>query len=136
MSSDNVVPIGATAKPDQRVTHAADGERLAVWAGESPRVGVMAHLAAWVGESPRFEVTMDYPGGALPEGELGIFLVVHDDGDPFLLGCDRTSLGIDVRFNGYISCLLERDLRDIAVVDVVETAGEKTRTYQVPLRHC
>ena len=79
---------------------------------------------------------MAYPDTVLPDDKLGLFLVVNDGGYPFLLGCTPTSWGMDVRYNSYINPLMERDLRDIAAVDVVELAGTEKRTYLVPLRHC
>lgn len=79
---------------------------------------------------------MSYLDAVLPDKKLGLFLVVNDGGYPFLLGCTRTSWGMDVRYNSYINPLLERDLTGIAMVNVVEVAGAEKRTYQVPLLHC
>ncbi|TXT28179.1 MAG: hypothetical protein FD131_3312 [Rhodocyclaceae bacterium] len=107
-----------------------DCERL-----QAQRLGFESNLAV-LDEPPRFEVTLSYPHAALPDTKLGLFLVVNDDGYPFLLGCARTSWGMDVRYNSYINPLLERDLRNIAAVDVVELAGTEKRTYKVPLLHC
>lgn len=79
---------------------------------------------------------MTYADAGLPDAKLGLFLVVNDGGYPFLLGCLRTSWVMEVRYNSYINPLLERELHDIATVDVVELADTEKRTYQVPLLHC
>lgn len=138
MDNVKVIPISAAAKPDQRVARTENGVGVSVADCErmlAQHHGFKSNLAVHE-EPPRFEVTIDYLDGALPESKLGHFLVVNDDGYPFLLGCTPSSWGMDVRYNSYINPLLERDLRGIAVVDVVEVAGEEKRTYQVPLRHC
>jgi len=138
MNNGKVVPISAAAKPDQRVARTANGDGVSLADCErllAQHLGFESNLAVW-DEPPRFEVTLSYLDGTLPERKLGHFLVVNDDGYPFLLGCTPTSWGMDVRYNSYLNPLLERDLRGIAVVDVVEVAGDEKRTYQVPLRHC
>lgn len=138
MDNGKVIPISAAAKPDRPVARTANGNGVSLADCErmlAQHQGFESNLAVHK-EPPRFEVTMSYLAGALPQDKLGLFLVVNDDGYPFLLGCTPTSWGMDVRYNSYINPLLERDLRDIGVVDVVEIAGEDKRAYQVSLRHC
>lgn len=138
MDNGNVIPFIAAAKPGERVARTSsrsavsltDCERL-----QAQRLGFEPNLAVW-DEPLRFEVTLSYPDAVLPDDKLGLFLVVNDGGCPFLLGCIRTSWGMDVRFNSYINPLLEHDLRSIIVVDVVEAGGVEKRIYQVPLLHC
>lgn len=138
MADGKVIPISAAAKPGECVARTASGSAVSLSDCErlqAHRLGFESNLAVW-DEPPRFEVTLSYPDTMLPNAKLGLFLVVNDGGYPFLLGCTPTSWGMDVRYNSYINPLLERDLRDIAAVDVVELAGTEKRTYQVPLRHC
>ncbi len=137
MDNGKVIPISAATKPSERVARTTDGSAVSL--ADCERMLARHHrfesnLAVW--DQPlRFEVTMAYLDKVLPDAKLGLFLVVNDSGYPFLLGCTPTSWGMDVRYNSYINPLLERDLRDIATVDVVELAGAEKRTYQVPLRH-
>ena len=138
MDNGNVIPISAAAKPRECVARTASGSAVSLADCErlqAQRLGFESNLAVW-DEPPRFEVTMSYLDTALPDNQLGLFLVVNDGGYPFLLGCIRTSWGMDVRYNSYINPLLERDLTGIATVDVVEVSGAQKRTYQVPLLHC
>lgn len=138
MTEGKVIPISVAAKPGERVARTSSGSAVSLTDCErlqAQRLGFESNLAVW-DEPPRFEVTLSYPNAALPDAKLELFLVVNDEGYPFLLGCTRTSWGMDVRYNSYINPLLERDLRDIATVDVVELAGAEKRTYQVPLLHC
>ncbi len=138
MTDGKVIPISVAAKPGKRVARTSSGRAVSLTDCErlqAKRLGFESNLAVW-DEPPRFEVTMPYSHAALPDAKLGLFLVVNDGGYPFLLGCSRTSWGMDVRYNSYINPLLERDLRDISTVDVVELAGAEKRTYQVPLLHC
>lgn len=138
MADSKVIPISAAAKPSERVARTTSGSVVSLTDCErlqAQRLGFESNLAVW-DEPPRFEVTMSYADAALPDAKLGLFLVVNDGGYPFLLGCLRTSWGMEVRYNSYINPLLERDLHDIATVDVVELAGAEKRTYQVPLLHC
>lgn len=138
MNNGKVIPISTAAKPCERVARTANGSAVSLTDCEriqAQRLGFESNLAVW-DEPLRFEVTMAYPDTVLPDDKLGLFLVVNDGGYPFLLGCTPTSWGMDVRYNSYINPLMERDLRDIAAVDVVELAGTEKRTYLVPLRHC
>lgn len=136
--SAEIITISAAAKPGERVARTASGSPVSLTDCErlqAQRLGFESNLAVW-DEPPRFEVSMSYLGAMLPDKKFGLFLVANDGGYPFLLGCTRTSWGMDVRYNSYINPLLERDLAGIATVDVVEIAGAEKRTYQVPLRHC
>ncbi len=138
MDNGKVVPISAAAKPAERIARTASGSPVSLTDCErlqAQRLGFKSNLAVW-DEPLRFEVTLSYPDTMLPNDKLGLFLVVNDGGYPFLLGCIRTSWGMDVRYNSYINPLLERDLTGIATVDVVELTGAEKRTYQVPLLHC
>lgn len=138
MNNGKVIPISAAAKPLEHVARTANGNPVSLTDCvrlQAQRLGFESNLAVW-DEPLRFEVTLSYLDAVLPDDKLGHFLVVNDDGYPFLLGCTPTSWGMHVRYNSYINPLLERDLRDIATVDVVELAGAEKRTYQVPLRHC
>ncbi len=138
MDKDKVIPISAATKPGERVARTANGRAVSLTDCEqlqAQRLGFESNLAVW-DEPLRFEVTLSYLDALLPDDKLGLFLVVNDGGYPFLLGCTPTSWGMDVRYNSYINPLLERDLRGITAVDVVELAGAEKRTYQVPLRHC
>lgn len=138
MANDKVIPISTAARPDRHVARTANGKGVSLADCETIQarlLGFESNLAVH-DEPPRFEVTLSYLDTALPDGNLGHFLVVNDGGYPFLLGCTPTSWGMDVRYNSYINPLLERDLRGITVVDVVEIAGTEKRIYQVPLRHC
>lgn len=138
MDNSKVVPISAAARPSERVARTANGSAVSLTDCErlqAQRLGFESTLAVW-DEPLRFEVTLSYPDTMLPNDKLGLFLVVNDGGYPFLLGCTRTSWGMDVRYNSYINPLLERDLTSIATVDVVELTGAEKRTYQVPLLHC
>lgn len=138
MDNCKVIPISAAAKPRECVARTASGSAVSLSDCEqllAQRLGFESNLAVW-DEPPRFEVTLSYLDAALPDAKLGLFLVVNDGGYPFLLGCVRTSWGMDVRYNSYINPLLERDLTGITTVDVVELAGAEKRTYQVPLLHC
>lgn len=138
MDTSKVIPISVAAKPGERVARTTNGSAVSLADCErlqAQRLGFESNLAVWDGPL-RFEVTMSYPDAVLPDDKLGLFLVVNDGGYPFLLGCTPTSWGMDVRYNSYINPLLERDLREVAAVDVVEIAGIENRTYQVPLRHC
>lgn len=138
MDNSNVIPISAAAKSGECVARTTSGGAVSLTDCErlqTKRLGFESNLAVW-DEPLRFEVTLSYPDAVLPDNKLGLFLVVNDGGYPFLLGCTRTSWGMDMRYNSYINPLLERDLRNIAAVDVVELAGTEKRTYQVPLLHC
>lgn len=138
IGNGNVIPISTAAKPGERVARTVSGSAVSLTDCErmqAQRLGFESNLAVW-DEPLRFEVTMSYLDAVLPDNKLGLFLVVNDGGYPFLLGCARTSWGMDVRYNSYINPLLERDLTGIATVDVVELAGAEKRTYQVPLLHC
>lgn len=138
MDNGNVIPISAAAKPRECVARTASGSAVSLADCErmqAQRLGFESNLAVW-DEPLRFEVTMSYLDAVLPDKKFGLFLVVNDGGYPFLLGCVRTSWGMDVHYNSYINPLLERDLTGITTVDVVELAGAERRTYQVPLLHC
>lgn len=138
MDNGNVIPISAAAKPCECLARTAGGSAVSLTDCErlqAKRLGFESNLAVW-DEPLRFEVTMSYLDTVLPDNKLGLFLVVNDGGYPFLLGCARTSWGMDVRYNSYINPLLERDLTGITTVDVAELAGAEKRTYQVPLLHC
>lgn len=80
-----------------------------------------------------FAITMRHLGPMQPL--LDLFIVVNDGGYPFLLGCVRTSWGMEVHYNNYINPLLEADIRQINEVNVVEIDVAGQRSYSVPLRH-
>lgn len=85
----------------------------------------------------RFRVTLEYkttiPAGMKP---VDAFLVVNDGGFPFLLGFKRHSSGIGLVINLYIAPALERDLRDLKSVDLVEVGSDGERTQkEVELLH-
>ena len=136
MEGRNVIPIGMAKKPAGPTARGEDGRLLSL--ADCTRMLAEQHgfESQLLIDPPRFEVSMSYLDGALPKDEFGLFLVVSDGGSPFLLGGTRTSFGLDVHYNGYIHLGLERDLRSITSVEVVEVAGLMRRAYQVPLLHC
>jgi len=73
--------------------------------------------------------------GPFPGDQIDLFLVVYDNGFPFLLGFTRKSSGMEIRYNSYINPSLENDLRVIKVVNVVEAGAGYQRAYSVPLLH-
>lgn len=115
-------------------TQSANGKRVTLRDCERLLAAQQGFESDLLVSDTAFSVTMRH-GSSMPEKPIGLFLVVNDDGYPFLLGCARTSWGMEVRYNSYINPLLEADIREIVVVDVEEIDATGRRAYRVPLRH-
>lgn len=134
MTDQNVVSIRASEKQQEAVARTANGERVTLNDCERLLAAQQGFESDLLVSDTAFNVTMRH-GGSMPEKPIGLFLVVNDGGYPFLLGCARTSWGMEIRYNSYINPLLEADIREIVVVDVEEIDAAGRRAYRVPLRH-
>lgn len=134
MSDQNVVPIRTSGKQPEVVARTANGERVTLSDCEHLLAVHQGFDSDLIVSDTAFNVAMRHRG-PMPEEPIGLFLVVNDGGYPFLLGCARTSWGMEVRYNSYINPLLEADIREIVGVDVEEIDAAGRRAYRVPLRH-
>ncbi|HHH9566542.1 TPA: hypothetical protein ACP33B_004650 [Pseudomonas aeruginosa] len=134
MTDQNVVPIRTGWKQPGAVARTANGERVTLSDCERLLAVHQGFESDLVVSDTAFNVAMRHRG-PMPEEPIGLFLVVNDGGYPFLLGCARTSWGMEIRYNSYINPLLEADIREIGVVDVEEFDAAGHRAYRVPLRH-
>ena len=134
MSDQNVVPIHTGGKQSEAAARTANGVQVTLSDCERLLAAHQGFESDLLVSDTAFNVTMRHRG-SMPEKPIGFFLVVNDDGYPFLLGCARTSWGMEIRYNSYINPLLEADLRETEAVDVEEIDAAGRRAYRVPLRH-
>ena len=134
MPDKNVVPIRSGGKQLEVVARTASGERVTLSDCEHALAAHQGFESDLIVSDVAFNVSMRHRG-PMPKKPIGLFIVVNDGGYPFLLGCARTSWGMEIRYNSYINALLENDLRAINEVDVEEIDAAGRRAYRVPLRH-
>jgi hypothetical protein len=134
MPDQNVVPIRSGGKQSELVARTASGERVTLSDCERALAAHQGFESDLIVSDVAFNVSMRH-SGPMPKQPIGLFVVVNDGSYPFLLGCARTSWGMEIRYNNYINALLESDLRVINEVDVEEIDAAGRRAYRVPLRH-
>lgn len=134
MTDQNVVPIRTGGKQPGAAARTANGEQVTLSDCEHLLAVYQGFESDLIVSDTAFNVAMRHRS-PMPEEPIGLFLVVNDGGYPFLLGCARTSWGMEIRYNSYINPLLEADLREIAEVAVEEIDAAGRRAYRVPLRH-